>query len=532
MAHVLLDQWVAIELFCRIISEFEPSIKLSDFKNNNLIDNYIKKCSNNPHYYGAIVDKINEKIKPKGSSKAKSSNESNTGDDAIIDDKAKYKYYKEIKDRKRIYYLSLDIDNRRFFSIDSEELETIEHYINYSGIKKIQQHPEWLARTKQRNLEGTRWYLYYYEDYEITNENNKKEIIQCVVRATLFFTEFLKVEINSLDPSTGDKSDYVGTYSTINNEETHLQCLLKTKEQNKKDLHILFSINSHENLRFAIGQYHNVGEKGGTIYSGVVLLDKELAEERGSISPKVFKQNNPNEWKKLPAYVSLFLKDKRSEITTPSGIKNAENLKMWLMDRINLEGTFKETITENKSNFLHNEKDIQIFRRKFHFYYSTSSNSKEEPDSKGVLFWNHTIFDFSSQHEAGRLKTIAKLFNRYKNNIYTDYDVEMFRVHELDPVIIIERRINSKEPLTVSIIAPMPVGYDPIEFGFCFHDDWSKSLRLSPCIISCDPLFEAKEIGPLTNEQALNAQKKWNVGFLNNEAKFAIFQQYKGDPET
>ncbi|MBK8875526.1 MAG: hypothetical protein IPN13_17055 [Bacteroidetes bacterium] len=456
---VLLDQWSAIEMFCRVIEKFEKDVQLSDFKSNALITDYLDKCtSSNDDYYKKLAAEVNQI--------------------------ANKDFNLTPINEKRFFYISNDIRFGRSISLRETDKNVIEKYINHP-IRLVADNPLWKTKIKQRKLEDTRWYLYYYEDYETSNSFGKKELVRSVVRTVVHFRPFAVLEQNGRSAKNDNKFVLHGTYSMIGEKEKFLQLHLMGNE-GSVDTRYIFNIESTD-FKFALGQYQNSSDEDGYLYSGFAILDSFGAVKRGSLSPKVFKQN-AEEWNELPIYVRNYLNSSKCEIETPLGIKDSDQFLELLNNPTNAR--IVKAINGKQSFALHDENEIQLFRRKLYLYYSTASNPHRETNGKSILFWNHTIIDFTNIQKPGRLISKVKILDRLRQNKFPIYDAEMFRLHPGDPIIMVFRREGSKEPLTITLISDMNAGYYPTEFGCTFHDDWNKSMRLSPSILSLDPLFE------------------------------------------
>ncbi len=526
MASVILDHWSAIELFCRIISVYK-NIPINYF-DNDLIKDYLNQAVK-PVFYEDVQASINQKIKDnnytivKKRRKKKKSNAPSEESTEI-----------GVLTTKPIYDISNQIRKGVPIVIESNVFKAFQFYINNYKIATLPHFDfttEIEKKTIQRHLEGTIWYIYYHDQFEALNNSNDEQVFHSIGRGIVRFEQFLNINIHSLDAQTKRPVSHVGRYST-NIGEAQLHARLKTTS-GKHDLSIMLHLGA-EIPELAIGQYRNMHESDSKIFSGDILLlrVKEEDIESNLLQPKLFLRDNSEDWEELDDFIRIFLGSDRSEIVTPTGIRNIEALKTWLNKReSNIYSNYSKQFSKNLQ-FVHDEDKIEAFRKKFYLYYSTKSNRDEEEDGVGVLFWNCTELDFSKKIEEGKLQCIASILNKNRDNEHKEFEAEMIRVHDKDPVIIIERRKNSSEPITICVLAPMTVTYkQSINFGFCFHDDWSGDLRLSPLILSTKRLFGEKRIGKLSHEQAIKAQKKWNTGFFEHKEKFAIFEQYSNTSE-
>lgn len=307
MDKVLLDHWSSIELFCRIIDKYETTLNSKsnlDFsKKSELIDHFIDECKNKD-YQQKIADEIN---------KVRNNN-----------------YKLKFIEARRIYDLSNDINKGREYYIHKKELATIEKYIEGEKIRIQEITPFWRDKTKQVKFDNSRWYLYYYEDYETIDGNGSKEIVRTVIRSAVYIKSFSRIKMDSLWASTNDSRELNGTISTFGEKESYLLISLKTIEQ-EDEAYYQFHIGNKENIKqLAIGQYHNAGPEKQLIFSGVAILDSyNTLHQKGPISPKIFRQDS-EEWKKLPIYVQIYLKDRRSEIGMPTDIDDSNKLMVWL----------------------------------------------------------------------------------------------------------------------------------------------------------------------------------------------------------
>ena len=202
-------------------------------------------------------------------------------------------------------------------------------------------------------------------------------------------------------------------------------------------------------------------------------------------------------------------------------------------DRKNAQTLFEEAVnlmdrTINKSIIVHKEEDVKFFRQhKFYFYYSTKSSPDEMEQNAGKLFWNHTVLDFSHMQAVGRLNCKADFLNINKEH-YT-YNCDLFQVNSKDPIIMVSRREGTKEAITVTVLQNWNATYTKRSYGLVFHDDWGTKMRLSPAILSIKPLFDVSEIGPLNDNQAVEAQKLWKENFKDC---ITIFENYPIDDNS
>lgn len=184
---------------------------------------------------------------------------------------------------------------------------------------------------------------------------------------------------------------------------------------------------------------------------------------------------------------------------------------------------FKKSIllfqATQKSKFrFSKEKEIKLFRKNpLQFYCSTKSED-------GKLFWNYTEIAFTEHKKLGRLITTT-VFKNLKRDQTLSYDVELFREHVNDKIVIAYRPCKSKEPLEVAVFESCISQNTLCIYGFLYHVDWSDKTRLSPAILYLKPLPKKRQPGPVSHEEAQELQRLWNDSFKNDPQK-AIFEEY------
>lgn len=536
---LMLDHWSAIELFCRIIEKYSGS---EEEKNTASLDSNIIQSFTSERSSGKTSNQVKKADNINVSKITLGTFNKTTEIKSVlvamnerlsseivksINKNISVKFVEKLKRESFLRDLKNSILGEYIFFFSLEEYETIKHYLGLEDIKLFTDTfaKKWDEKNKQREFEGRRLYLYHFDYYDSLDKNKLRRKIPCVIRSVVKLNEFLNLEIESLEPASDFSfisRNYSGRFTTYNEEETYLHFSVYPKNA-KGDVHMLFYIGGNDEFELTVGQLHSVGNKGGSLFSREVLLDSKGAIQRGSLSPKVFRKGVTEEWNQLPEYVRKLFNERVSVIHTPVDILNEADI-----DRLIHNRNYLNLVDHNSlsNNLIHNEADIRTLRSKFYLYYSTSTNFKEEKDNVKKLFWNCTVLDFSEIDEVGRLKCKSTVFNIRKDNKFPVYDVEMFRPGLFDPIIIHERSEGSNEPATIILLAPMPTNYDGITFGVCFHDDWSKDLKLSPVILSAHPQFGVDEPRPLNHEEALQAQNMWNIGYLKH-GKFTILEEYK-----
>ncbi len=317
MTKYLLTQWQAIELFCKVVCKYEnlkdqdsfekkqpPNnpIKIEDFRSNDFLLQTLRRYENPAHFrdFGEIyMKKIAEKA---GISR----------------------YYP-----KTLYELSREIRYSIPIVRTIDEISLLLIFIDENPRRIPYRVLEaWSPSDKQRMFEGTRWWLYHYEEY-IDPFTSKPQ--PGISRAIVSMKEFAKLTIDNIDASGGEpgrKEKYKGQYSIYKGSKGEyllLECWLA--DSHEKDLHILIYIGNDElkSGEIALGQYHNVNN---TIYSGTVIMEK--VRQQGSLKPAFFKNRD----KSVPTVYWDFFEDKhKNRIRVKSGIKLKETLKTWIEEK-------------------------------------------------------------------------------------------------------------------------------------------------------------------------------------------------------
>ncbi|QQR86049.1 MAG: hypothetical protein IPJ76_15790 [Flavobacteriales bacterium] len=139
-----------------------------------------------------------------------------------------------------------------------------------------------------------------------------------------------------------------------------------------------------------------------------------------------------------------------------------------------------------------------------HFYYSTFTEN-------GEPFWNYVVLDFTQVVVLGRLLTRIKILD-YQSEPH-DYDVELYRLQQNDPILILWRPSNSAQAAEVTLLASGFVSYQKWCCGLIDHEDWGRQRRLSRAILSKEKLISNISPGPLSEEDGNKLQNRWEFRY-------------------
>ena len=288
MKDVYLEQWDAVELFCRVLSKFDK-IKLPAFQNNAFLMRQLMIYSSKENCLKVTV--------------------------SVFGTKANHKNVAVPKRLNEFYELSRRIRHSIPITLKKEVLE---EYLAYLPAKswspKADFLEEWKPSDKQRKLEGTEWELYsYHEDHE------ERKKATGIAMAILHLKRFGKAEIIGYKPS----ECYTGYFSIYGKEGKYLHLRMKLKDFGEKDLHMLLYIGTGE-FQLALGEYHNVGR---SIYSGTVMVTPVNPKVAGKPQPCFHKEHGLG---KLPKYVRDYFKDKKQNmLRVPAKVTSVATFYEW-----------------------------------------------------------------------------------------------------------------------------------------------------------------------------------------------------------
>ncbi|NID13501.1 hypothetical protein [Fibrivirga algicola] len=313
MTKYLLSQWKAIELFCKVVCKYEilqkeggnnsglnkqTSLKVSDFQNNNLLLQTLRKYES-PNYYRPFGDIYMKQIAEK---------------EGIS------RHYP-----KALYDLSLEIRFSEPVVRTLDELLLLLIFIGErSSLTNFTALEEWRPSDRQRKFENSRWWLYYYEQY--VDPENQTEVVG-LTRAVVHLKPFAELVINNIDASEGlpgKLGTYNGQYSIYGRTGKHLLLQGRLGNDQARDLHILLHIGDEEfdAGEIALGQFHNVND---TIYSGTIILEK--VSQRGSLRPAFFEAGDSQ----IDSVYWDFFKEKhKNRIRVKSDMKSKGKLRVWI----------------------------------------------------------------------------------------------------------------------------------------------------------------------------------------------------------
>lgn len=173
-------------------------------------------------------------------------------------------------------------------------------------------------KRKLKEFSSTWWSLYFW-----TNTGIGKAILNLDSNKRAF--------IRNTPNNEGLVKDYVGQfYFDVN--LMYLSLSMKDAHTGEKDLQIKMSVGRGSKPSLCLGQYQNIGDRGGEIYSAtcIFVLEKDDAE---SLIPILFPKNDAEKFEIVSPWIRKYFQDKAlNHISTPSSnIRTEKSLKNWLM---------------------------------------------------------------------------------------------------------------------------------------------------------------------------------------------------------
>ena len=255
MDSYLLTQWQAVELFSRVVCEFDEKLHLKDFQRNVVLNDQLQKYSHEDLY-----PEITKKI---------FGTRVNTYKDIVANHP------------KSFYELGRKIRQNVSIIISDEEVNAYLQYIDMQEMKAdYELHAAWIPSNTQRDWENANLYLYYHHQERDDDDINATKF-SGVATAILKLSKFGKAEIIGFKES----ECYIGQFSAYGKEEKHLLLEMKLKKNKKKDLHMLFYVGTGQ-VKFALGQFHNIGR---AIYSGTALIESTRTSKLKNKKPNFYK---------------------------------------------------------------------------------------------------------------------------------------------------------------------------------------------------------------------------------------------------
>lgn len=301
MAYVLLDHWDAVELFCRIVSKYD-SIPMADFQNNNVLMRKLKK-------YEGVKPSEDVSIKIFGLKE-------------VTQRSGKEVNVKQVpRHPKAFYELGRMIRYSHPVVIDEDIFDQFSNFAKSKGYAPREKTlNEWRPSDKQRLLEGSRWWLYFYHQENEKDDVNKIKAVPGIAKSILRLNTFGKAEVVGYKGS----ECYTGKFSIYDREEKFLLLEMNLKGSKQKDLHILFYIGTSKQIDLALGQFHNLGR---SIYSGTVMIEPIQTRNKKVEIPEFIKADKIKE---LPDYVQSYFKEKKKNILrVPCTITSVSDFREW-----------------------------------------------------------------------------------------------------------------------------------------------------------------------------------------------------------
>lgn len=176
-----------------------------------------------------------------------------------------------------------------------------------------------ILHRKMKEFSSTWWSLFFWTQLGIG-------------KAILYLADNQEVTIKNTPNTEGIIRDYEGYYSFDVNL-MYLSLSMKDAQTGEKDLQIKMAVGRGGKPALCLGQYQNIGDRGGEIYSGtcIFVLEKRNPEH---LSPELFLMKEINEQPSClsPSISKYFQEKSLNRISTPSSnIRSEKDLKDWLM---------------------------------------------------------------------------------------------------------------------------------------------------------------------------------------------------------
>lgn len=294
---VILEDWDGIELICRLISKFE-SRDLSDFKNNHAVISALEKYKKDNNYKKlayAVFGGRNDQLPNKP---------------------------------KSIYELVRQISHSIPVVIPKDVFDGITRYIDdiHFAQKRIKTSRNIQLSNKQRKLEGTKWWIYFYDELsEIINQKPVKH--PGISKGLLELIDFGKAKLTRLKHDNKKARIYSGLFRTFRNDE-YIALKMKMEPDQERDLRMLFFIGSDNSINLSVGLSANVSSDD---YTRAVMIEP-ITSKKNALKEIGFynfskRENNTVE---IPEHARLFFADpKNNIIRVPRTITSVEKFYSW-----------------------------------------------------------------------------------------------------------------------------------------------------------------------------------------------------------
>lgn len=296
MAYITLQQWDAVEVFCRILVRYEKNRTLEQFLNNEFLKEKLQEYSEGETYL--IVSSKIFKVK--------------TNDKKKVVPKKPKAFYELCRLIKNTIPVVLPWDvYSGFMKYIKLSPDTFPYKISV----------EWQPSKVQRKLEGKNWIIYYMHRDGIGGEEPDDPSIHRdgIATAILELKPFAKAEIRGFKPD----ECYEGKFETYGKDEKFIRLNMRLKEHHTKDLSMLIYL-GNGSVELALGQYHNLGR---SIYSGTVMIEPLLTSTEKEIEAQFY---TGSKIKTLPKHVQDYFEDKpKNMLRVPCKVTSKLDFKKW-----------------------------------------------------------------------------------------------------------------------------------------------------------------------------------------------------------
>jgi hypothetical protein len=303
--YLILRQWEAIELFCKLVEKAENEIRTSEGKARKIYD-----WSDFDDIQSTLKKYARNRPENRKAAAAIFSGDQVSSLETMADAILKNNPY-VIKSKLRLHL------NRIFpngLPVRGKELNDFEFH------------------NKIEELQGTSWWLYHYDDYTIEDERGNSRRVSGIVRGVLRFREFGKVHLEAVDPSNNNSVVTYDGYLELYGKGDFMMLRCKTSKTKGKNLHVMLSLSEHDSFDLAIGIYHNIHQSH---YAGTILIERLRTSIPGKKVASFFSKSD-EEYSTLPSYVREYL-DQRglNFIKAPVNISTQQGIEKWLRDKRN-----------------------------------------------------------------------------------------------------------------------------------------------------------------------------------------------------
>ncbi|MCD4698158.1 MAG: hypothetical protein K8S16_18185 [Bacteroidales bacterium] len=163
------------------------------------------------------------------------------------------------------------------------------------------------------------------------------------------------------------------------------------------------------------------------------------------------------------------------------------------------------------SNFKSNEKKLDYYRKKWHYYNITKKNSK--------LIWRHHLIDFSKETIPGSL--ICKFKSKELREKNRGYVYEGF--YREERFVLVGKATIGEEPPVIAVFPQMGNAFQGIQAGIIFSRNYDNEESLCSALLSENAIEENAKYGWMELDKYPELKDKWSEIF-DKSNKRLIFE--------